>query len=211
MKICDWEMSSAGPIGQDAGWFQSFPVAGVLYQAVHGRPEVGQKMFGQLEAFWKEYESTLRANGKDDDEYIRQVYLNSFAWNAFFLGNVYYLVGGHVLLFPLDELAGDEQAMFKGSYGYVGLRLLDAAFGKESPVKDYSLPQLQAFYKDIVMTEIAELSAARAKNQRKASPRRSSVLRASGRRMSDAGAIEAAAFRASMQLRASVRGCFRIF
>jgi len=99
---------------------------------------------------------------------------------------------------PLDEIPVDDQGKVFGSIGYVGLRLSELANGEDRCGESMSLAELKAFFTKTVTDEIYDLSAVTAK--RRSRPRRTSMLRASGRRVSDAGELELLAARLSAQL-----------
>lgn len=205
MVLCDWEMSFVGPRGKDAGWFQSFPIAAALSHAAHGhREEMAANVFEHVVAFWEEYEKVLRASGRDED-LIRETYLSTLGWTGFMM-LAYNMMGIHMNYIPTDDIPEATKDKVIGSIGYIGFKLSELSFVKidSSPAANMSLADLKKFYRDLVKGEIDELSMAGA--GQKVRPHRASMLRTSGRRVSDAAVYETAALRASVALTGSFNG-----
>ena len=192
LVICDWEMEYAGPRGRDAGIFQSFPICCAMAHAVQGHKTEALNILDNLIAFWDAYADILTKKGKDAD-YVRDAYINSFGWNAFFILAAYYMFRLQIEHLPLEGVSEEDQGKVFGSFGYIGVKLFAMGFADFG--KDLSMEELSAFYKDLVTGEIEELAEVGSK--RHARPRRASVLRSTGRRVSDAGMYDEAAHRAS--------------
>jgi thiamine kinase-like enzyme len=192
LVICDWEMTYAGPRGRDAGIFQAFPICCALSHAVQGHKAEALHILDSLIVFWDAYAGILKKKGKDED-YVRDTYTNSLGWNAFFLVVVYYMFRYQIENLPLEGVSEEDQEKVFGSIGYIGVKFFAVAFADVG--KDLGMEELNVFFKELVTGEIDELAEVGSK--RRARPRRASVLRASGRRVSDAGIYEEAARRAS--------------
>jgi hypothetical protein len=190
--ICDWEMVYGGPRGRDDGIFQAFPICCAMAHAVQGHKAEALNILDNLIAFWDAYADTLTKKGKDSD-YVRDTYINSFEWNAFSILAAYYMFRLQIEYLPLEGVSEEDQGKVFGSYGYIGVKLF--AMGFADLAKGLSIEELSAFYKDLVTAEIDELAEVGSKCR--ARPRRASVLRSSGRRVSDAGMYDEAARRAS--------------
>jgi hypothetical protein len=192
LVICDWEMEYAGPRGKDAGTFQSFPICCAMAHAVQGHKAEALNILDNLIAFWDAYEKILTKKGKDAD-YVRDAYINSFGWNGNFILAVHYMFRMMTEYLPLEGVSEEDQGKVFGSFGYIGVKLFAMGFADFG--NGLSMDELSAFYKDLVTGEIDELAEIGSK--RRARPRRASVLRSSGRRVSDAGMYDEAAHRAS--------------
>ncbi|KAL3922093.1 MAG: hypothetical protein SGILL_002385, partial [Bacillariaceae sp.] len=109
----------------------------------------------------------------------------------------YFYMGMHTNFLPIDDIPEEDKNMVLGSIGYVGLKWNELVWYGNGCIDEMSLVQLKAFFTKLVTDEILELSAATAK--RRSRPRRLSVLRTSGTRVSDAGELEMLANRLSEQ------------
>jgi hypothetical protein len=192
LVICDWEMEYAGPRGRDAGIFQSFPICCAMAHAVQGHKAEALNILDNLITFWDAYAETLLKKGKDAD-YVRDAYINSFGWNACFILAVHYMFRMQIEHLPLEGVSEEDQGKVFGSFGFIAVKLFAMGFADFG--NGLSMEELSAFYKDLVTGEIDELAEVGSK--RRARPRRASVLRSTGRRVSDAGMYDEAARRAS--------------
>jgi hypothetical protein len=145
-----------------------------------------------LITFWDAYAETLLKKGKDAD-YVRDAYINSFGWNACFILAVHYMFRMQIEHLPLEGVSEEDQGKVFGSFGFIAVKLFAMGFADFG--NGLSMEELSAFYKDLVTGEIDELAEVGSK--RRARPRRASVLRSTGRRVSDAGTYDEAARRAS--------------
>lgn len=191
--ICDWEMAYAGPRGRDAGVFQSWPIGCAIAHSTQGRKAEAVHIFDCMVKFWDAYAATLSEKGKDED-YIHSTFRNALGWTAFFHVGVYYMFKLQIEHFPLEGASEEDRAKTLESCGFLGTKLFQIAFTDLG--KDLSLEELRALYKRLVFDEIESLTEYASK-KRRARPRRASVLRASGRRVSDAGMYDEAARRVS--------------
>jgi len=150
-----------------------------------------------------------------DEGFLRSQFRSTMGFASKYLVLAYYLFQINIQHLPFDDtddLVPKDKIKSKtmASIGYVGLRLGEYGFLPESTEPDLTLEQLRRRYSDIVESEIKELlrfherAAEAARVGRTNHPlrrrRRSSMLRASGRRISDAGAMEQAAADAAAEL-----------
>jgi hypothetical protein len=184
LAICDWEMAMAGPNGRDAGIFQSWPITCALMHAARGHKEVAYDLLACCDEFWDEYARILVEQGGKDEAFMNYTFRSSLGFNSFYIFVGFYLMGLLIDNFPSDDLS--EEMANKSSLGLVGIQLMEYGFGeKESGL---SLDELRSRFRGIVENEIEGLLEAASKH--KARPRRASVLRATGRRVSDAILME---------------------
>jgi hypothetical protein len=84
---------------------------------------------------------------------------------------------------PLEDISEKNVKMTKGAIGYVGLRFFALAYGEDEPNLD--LDGIRNLYKEIVTLQIETLLEV-TKTGRRSMIRRSSMLRMTGHRVSDA-------------------------
>jgi len=186
LAICDWEMAMAGPHGRDAGIFQSWPIACALTHAAHGHKDAAYDLLDCCIEFWDEYAKIFVEQGRKDEEFMNKTFRSSMGWNAKYTFIAFYLLGLLSDNLPTADLSEEMAIRGKGSLGLTGLEFMEYAFGNKEP--DLTLDELRSHYRDIVVREIEGLLEAASKY--KIRPRRASVLRATGRRVSDALLME---------------------
>lgn len=182
LVICDWEMSMAGPHGRDAGIVQCWPVACALTHAAYGRKAVAYDILEWCVEFWDEYAKVFVEQGEKDEAFMTKTFRSSMGWNAKYLYIAMYQLGLISENLPTDDLSEEMKTCAKGSLGLTGIKFLEYAFGNKEP--DLSLEELRARFRGIIECEIGVLLESASKY--KSRPRRASVLRAMGRRVSDA-------------------------
>ena len=178
--ICDFEMSMAGPIGRDIGIFHAFPAACAIAHAINGHHDVALRLLDFLEDVWEHYAAALVSEGGKSEQFLLKTYRNVLAWAGWFLILGFYILGCQVEFFPLDQSNQDEQKQFMDSVAVLGIKLLRWGFGEFEP--DLSLPELRAKFRHALEEEIQFASDTKRSKRRE---KRSSVLRLSGRRVSD--------------------------
>ena len=195
LVICDWEMSMAGPHGRDAGIVQCWPVACALTHAAHGHKEAAYDILECCVEFWDEYAKVFVEQGGKDAAFMTKTFRSSMGWNAKYLYIAMYQMGLLSENLPTDDLSEEMKILGKGSLGLTGIKFFEYAFGNKEP--DLGLEELRARFRGIIVCEIEVLLKCASKY--KARPRRASVLRAQGRRVSDAMAFDEVARRFSIQ------------
>ena len=182
--LCDWEMAFAGPIGRDIGLPQAFPIACMVSHALNGHLDAVSNIEQYLDTLWKEYASTLiEKTGKSPTE-MAQIHRNIVGWCGFFMYFLFYVLG-HNEFFPLT--LSTERDRVTDAMGVLGLKLIRFGFDSEYEPDLATTDELQAHYKTLVKGEVDRAYEINCKSQRRIRSRRSSTLRASGRRYSDAG------------------------
>ena len=103
---------------------------------------------------------------------------------SIFMYFLFYVLG-HNEFFPLT--LSTERDRVTDAMGVLGLKLIRFGFDSEYEPDLATTDQLQAHYKTLVKEEVDRAYEINCKSQRRIRSRRSSTLRASGRRYSDAG------------------------
>jgi len=192
--FCDWEMAMVGPLGRDTGVFMAFPLASAFAHAAQGNDQAAQHIFETTVKFWTVYSIVMRDRGGKDDRFLLELLRSTLGWISFYLIVVPYCLRIHIEHLPSEGMTQQE---FDGtvleSIGFVGILLGEYGFLDKDP--DLTVNELLKRYEEILRSEIKEFLGLPAANgrHRPTSQRRASMLRESGRRVSDAGAMEQAA------------------
>lgn len=186
--LCDWEMSYVGPIGRDIGLAWSWPISCLLAHAAMGNSEKVD-IADAITFLWDEYEKVLRAKGKDET-FLRETYKNCLAYAGWFVFYVHYHLRAQTEFLPIDQRMNEKerQELFN-SFGLVGAKLFHIGFSSDDEHMDASLDELQHTFQSILLEEVqflSKLKLKRSRRQKQVSRLPTSMLRKSGRRISDA-------------------------
>ena len=176
--LIDWEFARCGPIAIDVGYVYPFPLACVLTHAMNGDMHLCENILKFLDLLWDEYSNTVSVPVEKRE--LSEIY----KLMMFFCGVIliaYYKLGFHLEFLPLDEANEEGLGRVKESMGVLGLKFM--SWGIQSSDGGEDLSTLRQRYKDAIAEEMQLLSPTKVPRGRS---RRSSMLRASGRRVSDA-------------------------
>ena len=172
--LIDWEMSHCGPIGKDIGFILPFPIAAIFAHALNGNASGATQILQFLDILWDEYSQAVSTEVS-----VADVYKSVLSFAGVILVS-YYKIGFHMEYLPLDEGNMDGLNRVKESLGLIGLKCMHWGFGQGCC--DANESDLRQMFKDALDEEMKLLAPAKAIRR----GRRSSMLRASGRRVSDA-------------------------
>lgn len=182
--LCDWENAQMGPIGRDMGLLSAWPFACAFAHAVQGNGKVAHHLVGCMYSFWESYAAALVAKGGKDEEFLKETYRDSLGWTGFSLVFIVHMLRLNCENLPLEGVPEFEQNKAYGSISYTGVKCLQWGFTDFD--KDLSLDELNSKFMDTVAGEICSLVEVSMLNKRRrGNTRRSSMLRESGKRVSD--------------------------
>ena len=173
--LIDWEFSRCGPIAIDMGFIHPFPITCLLTHAMSGELSSSENIIKFLDTLWDEYSSTVQT-----DRELSDIYRTMLSFTGVIL-IAYYKLGFHLDFLPLDEGNVEGLDRIKKSIGVLGMKFLSWGFGCNEDTT--TLSDMRTRFKDAITEEILLLSPVKKMRGRN---RRSSMLRASGRRVSDA-------------------------
>jgi hypothetical protein len=176
--LCDWEMAMACSLGRDVGLFYAFPIACIIAHAINGHKQSAIDILHCLDLFWTEYSLALMNTGKKTEAEMQDVYKTVMGQVGSFIFFVYYKGGIQLEYLPL---ASDKLQTARESLGYIGLHCLNLGFGKQYP-DGFVLEDIRSSFLALVHKEIERNLPVRPSRHFM----RSSMLRESGRRVSDA-------------------------
>jgi len=177
--ICDWEYCFPSSIGRDVGLTYAWPIACIVAHAINGNKDASEGILDILNLLWTEYASALQEFGQKDAERLCTIYrsvIGQLGGHMFF---AYFSLGIAMDALPLEgNLVNIATA--RESLGNLGLKCMMLGFGKNNV--DKSLQSLQSMFNALMKEEINYHLPSRPSRRNM----RSSMLRASGRRVSDA-------------------------
>jgi hypothetical protein len=176
--ICDWEMTMASCLGRDIGLFYPFPMACLIAHAINGNKQFALDILNCLGLLWSEYASELMQAGEKSEEDVRNAYHTVMGTVGSFLFFGYYSLAFQFEYLPLE---GDKLMTARESLGYLGLYCWNMGFGKEYEKCD--LDELKSNFTTLLCEETERITPTRPSRLFM----RSSMLRESGLRVSDAG------------------------
>lgn len=171
----DFEMSHAGVAGHDLGTLRAFPIACAFAHSINGHRHSAHDILNWLNKLWDQYEMTMHKS-ESTELYMTKIFRDSLKYTALYLLAAYKL-NIHVEFLPIGEGRSKDVDIVKESTGVAGLECFQLSMSH-----DLTLNELKHNFQNIVEKEMAGLL----QRKRIERNRRSSVLRASGRRVSDA-------------------------
>lgn len=173
--LCDWEMSHGGAAGHDIGTLRSFPISSALAHSINGHRHAALDCLSWLNALWSSYEAAVRKVSTSEKQ-VTRIFRHSLQYTGLYLLS-YYSLGFHMEFLPIDEGNVEDLSKVKECIGVIGLKCLE--WGMD---ENLSLDELKENYTIAIEEEMSRLLTIKKVRRN----RRSSVLRASGRRVSDA-------------------------
>lgn len=158
----------------------SIPVACIFAHTFSGQSGVTDGLLEFLDVYWDAYSSFMAKNGgkiHDGNNLLDRSYRNAMAW----LGWKLFAISVHDWFIPFMPIEKDDIPAFKDSLAYVGIKLMNCGFcGNES---NLSVDGLHSLLKQTILEEVSAIKSI--KGDGAVRRRRSSVLRASHRRVSN--------------------------
>lgn len=178
--LVDWEMCYAGPVGRDLGIMCAFPIACSLAHAISGHPDGAYDCVRFVETYLDSYVDKRRDT--EDEARVVEMYRNGLGWCGVFMSFMC-LLDIHLEFLPLSATSKDMDIV-RDSLGVITLKLL--RLGYSPCTASLTLPELRAEFQSAYDDEIKYVQTT-PEGRRPSRTRRSSMLRASGKVVSDAG------------------------
>eukprot|EP00986_Skeletonema_menzelii_P001113 scaffold304_cov80-Skeletonema_menzelii.AAC.7 len=184
--LCDFEMTSVGPFGRDAGYVLSWPLACMVAHAIKNTESNANIQIRRfIETFLKCYLSEMSC-GRTAEE-MAYMYRRCFGWAGLFMVAVFYSSEGFIGEAPGAENK-EAREYIRDSMGVLGLKLVRLCYDTDYVPERTSLTDLTALFNALVDEELTQAYAL-STPKRRVQPRKSSLLRISNRRISDAGMV----------------------
>mmetsp|Transcript_10588 Transcript_10588/g.23509 ORF Transcript_10588/g.23509 Transcript_10588/m.23509 type:complete len:516 (-) Transcript_10588:81-1628(-) len=188
VAVVDWEMAFWGPRGKDIGMLWSVPIISLLAHAFNGHAySVDDGILSAMDNAWDSYSKEMLENKVVDEACLQRAYRNSMAWCGWFMFFAHYNIGAMVEHLPgYDELSPKDQYTLREAIGMVAVKFLHFGYVNEDGQDKDLLPieELKKIRNDILSREVEYLDEIAA--TRRKQTMRMSMLRTTGRRVSDA-------------------------
>ncbi|KAL9188409.1 hypothetical protein ACHAXT_006787 [Thalassiosira profunda] len=183
LVLCDWEMAYVGPIGKDIGWALSFPIACMVAHALNGHMDTKDSILAHNNSLLDSYIFKMIESGNSKEE-MAGVLRNIFGYIGLFHYQIFYVMQCQIDSVPVEN---DEQATYvRDAMGTLGLKLIRLGFEANFVSESATLEDVRSIYDSLWEEEMTRASEVFASKRQKQQPRKSSVLRAANRRISDA-------------------------
>lgn len=172
----DFEMSRGGIPATDIGPLRAFPISCAFAHALNGHRSAADNCIDWVTSFWSAYEAKVRNSGLKTED-VKKIYIQAMQYSALYL-LAGYGIGVHMEYLPVDQDNTKDLERVKESIGIVGLKFLMYGMDTET---ELSLEKLKAQFLQAIEEEVSQLISVKKVRRN----RRSSMLRMSGRRVSD--------------------------
>lgn len=185
--LCDWELARPGRKGHDIGLMMSFPIMCSYFHAIRGHTEKAIDIIDCMKELWDHYERFLDEKGNANETYITDAFQGAVSKCGSFTLLAFYVFGCFTEYIDKQGLSQMQINKVMGRVGITALKFMELGFGMDDTSTDVPPPldELRHTFYDITTQNIQILSEV-AKTHRRNLSRRSSLLRASGKRVSDA-------------------------
>jgi hypothetical protein len=183
VAVIDWEFSHVGPLGKDIGFAQCFPMACLLAHAINGDEASSKSILEFFDTLWQTYSASINLENKDLS--LVDLYRQTIGFLGVML-QTYSGMGIHMDYLPLEEGNVEDLTKVKESLGVLALECYE--IGWLCRPGDATVEELRTRFSDAIQKEMDHLAPAPMSETepRRPSARRSSILRTTGCRVSDA-------------------------
>ena len=185
--ICDFEMTSVGPFGRDAGYVISWPLTCMVAHSLNNTESNANIQIRHfIENFLKSYLSEMNC-GRTAVE-TTSIYRRCIGWAGLFMVAVFHSAQGFIGEAP-GAKKKEAREYIRDSMGVLGLKLMRLCYDTVYVPEDTSFTKLTVLFNALVDEELTQAYALALSTSKRRVPRKSSLLRLSKRRISDAGMV----------------------
>mmetsp|Transcript_32651 Transcript_32651/g.49252 ORF Transcript_32651/g.49252 Transcript_32651/m.49252 type:complete len:479 (-) Transcript_32651:210-1646(-) len=179
--VCDWEQTIVGPIGRDIGQALAAPIGCLIGHMLNGYREASIDNY--INTLLDHYFERMAESGKSEDE-LAYIYRNSIGWIGWAQYVVFYFMKIQLDAFGVES--EELQNYMRDAMGLLGLKLMRLSYDKDYVAAATSLSELKSMFTNLIEEEVIRAKSNFNSRKAKMHPRKSSMLRASSRRVSDA-------------------------
>lgn len=150
--------------GLRTGPFYPYPIISAYFLAAQGKTDQAKNCIDAAWALWEEYArivaaSSPMAKNTSVDSYLLKLYRSCLGWAGI------YAFGAHIILnvqmndFQFGDVSEEEGAMVKACYSITGLKMLEWGFLEKDRDPDFTVEELQAWFRDAIQEQIDSLAA----------------------------------------------------
>lgn len=181
--LVDWEMCMAGPKGRDVGLVLSFPIGCMIAHALSGHLDANESINAFIVSLLDSYVACMSEAGKTPEE-VSSIIRNLCGWTGWFQFLAFYHLDVQNNFFPCETEY--ERKYVQNAMGVLGLKLLRLSYDTDYFPEGATTEQVKKMFLSLVEEEVTETAHERYKQRSRRQPRKSSMLRAANRRVSDA-------------------------
>lgn len=186
--VCDWEMAIVGPIGKDIGCALAAPIGCLIGHMLNGYREASIDNY--INTLLDSYFSRMSESGKSEDE-LAYIYRNMIGWVGFVQYVIFYFMKIQLDAFGVESEV--LQSYVRDAMGILGLKCMRLSYDTDYVAASTGLPELKLLFKNLIEEEIIFAKSNFNSRKVRMQPRKSSILRASSRRFSDASIYQLSA------------------
>ena len=173
----------AGPKGRDVGLALSFPIGCMVAHALAGHLEANESINAFIVSLLDSYAACMSEKGKTPEE-VSSIIRNVTGWAGQFQFLAFYYLDLQMVDFPCET--EHDRKYVKDAMGVLGLKLLRLSYDTDYFPVGATTEQVKNMFLSLVEEEVTGTASDRLLHRRRRQPRKSSMLRATNRRVSDA-------------------------
>lgn len=179
--ICDWEQTVVGPIGRDLGQALAAPIGCLIGHMLNGYREASIDNY--INTLLDQYFDRMTESGKSEEE-LAYIYRNTIGWIGWAQFVVFYFMKIQNDAFGVES--AELQDYMRDVMGLLGLKFMRLAYDKDYIPASTSFLELKKIFINLIEEEVIRAENLFTARKRKMQQRKSSFLRTSSRRVSDA-------------------------
>ena len=179
--VCDWEQTIVGSIGRDLGQSLGAPIGCLIGHMLNGYREASIDNF--INTMLDCYFDRMSKTGKSDAE-LAYIYRNTIGWVGFCQYVCFYFLKIQLDAFGVES--EELQNYVHDAMGVMGLKFMRVSYDTEYVAPSTSLQDLKLLFKNMIEEEVIRAKSNFNSRKTRMQPRKSSMLRTSSRRVSDA-------------------------
>ena len=174
--------SMAGPKGRDVGLALSFPIGCMVAHALGGHLDASESINAFIISLLDSYAACMSESGKSPED-VASIIRNVTGWTGWFQFLAFYFLDVQMVDFPCET--EHDRNYVKDAMGVLGLKLLRLSYDTDYFPEGATTEQVKKMFLSLVKEEVTEAGQERLMHGSRRQPRKSSILRATNRRVSD--------------------------
>ena len=184
--LCDWEMTMAGPIGRDIGVAIAGPIGCLIGHMLNGNRESSIDKY--VDTLLDCYLTKMKNDGQKTPQEMDAMFRNIVGWCGWCQFVVFYCLGVQMGAFGVESK--ELQNYVRDTMGVLGLKMMHLSYDTEHVAASANLKELRSLFQRLVDGEVStaqtDFISRQHRQQKPQQRRKSSIFRASNRRLSDA-------------------------
>jgi hypothetical protein len=181
--------SHSGPIGRDVGLALSFPICCMIAHGLKGQQDANQSIDNYINSIIDVYFDRMVEAGKTNEEQAK-ILRNVVGTCGMFIFKVFYVITSQqISVAPVDT---EHKAWHRDTNGLLGLKLMRLGFDTDAYPISIGYVELRELFNSLREEVVSSAHGVFASLGRKKQTRKSSMLRAMNRRISDTEMLYAA-------------------